>query len=175
MTNENPKVKVVGQRAGDPVTMKTAEQPVAPTQPSILEVNPSPQVKQLNDGVIQAPPEAAKGQAGFDAKAFIKGSETSLNRATEQETEKQRIHKLLTAAFESMTNFDRTSYFNEETQEVIGTKIRYLPDRYGKTVYDYAADPDVASRLVIVIDEDDPQDSSEIDKQVSHYWINPIY
>ena len=174
MTNENPKVKVVGQRAGDIIP---PEQPTAPTQPQVTNVDPSPQVKEVGDGVIKAPPEAvkAKAQDGFDAKAFIKGSESSLNKATEQETEKQRIHKLLTAAFESMSNFDRSSYFNEETQEVIGTKIRYLPDAEGKTVYDYAADPDVASRLVIVIDENDPQDGSEIDKQVSHYWINPIY
>lgn len=165
MTNENPKIKAIGQRAGDMVEVK--EQP-SPTKPSSLEANTSPEVKQLDDNVV-------KTEKGFDAKAFIKGSESNISKAVEKESEKQRIHKLLTAAFESMTNFDRTNYFDEERQELIGTKIRYLPDKDGKTVYDYAADPDVASRLVIVIDEDDPQDGSEIERQVSHYWINPLY
>lgn len=172
MSNEQ-NVRAVNQRAGD--------SPL-PTSPSGATNTANEKGVAVNNvaapqKTLKVSPEAPKAvtQDGFDAKGFIKGSVEGLNKNVEAQTEKQRIHEKLTKAFNSMTLIDRVSYFNEETQELVGTKLRYLPDEDGKTVYDYANDPEVAERLVIVIDENDPQDGSEIEKQVSHYWINPTF
>lgn len=81
----------------------------------------------------------------------------------------------LSKALEARTNFEQIPYHNVETGEIIGTRIRYLPDTDGKTIYDYMNEEAVKEHIVFVAAEGDPTDGSPVDRQVTYFWAKPTY
>lgn len=106
---------------------------------------------------------------------FISESTAEIRTGEEKESERKKKTDYLTKALESINKFERIVFSNSETQEFIGTKMQYVKDGDGKTVYDYMNDPVVTEHIEFIVPEDDPQDGSPVDRHVSFFWKKPTF
>lgn len=116
-----------------------------------------------------------KDPDNIDLEKFISDSTTEIKKGDEKESEKKKKMELLTKAIESKTNMEPLVFNNAETEEFIGTKLRYVKDEDGKTVYDYMNDPVVSEHIEWVVPEEDPRDGSPVEQQVSFFWKKPTF
>lgn len=107
--------------------------------------------------------------------SLLKGTQSGIKTADEKITSRKEKADLLTKAINSQYNFETIQYINDETGEVIGTKIRYLPDTDEKTIYDYMEDEDISAHLGFKVPEGDNKDGQPVDSQISVYWVNPVF
>lgn len=63
---------------------------------------------------------------------------------------------------------------NVTTNEVIGEYIEYLPDSDGKTLFDYASDPEL-SQVVELVYPRGYKEGDRFTEQVSLYWKDPKF
>lgn len=107
-------------------------------------------------------------------KMIASGEQETKELDAEIQARKDKM-ELLQRAINSRNNFERLIYNNVETGEFIGTKLKYIEDSDGKTVYDYMNDPEVSEHLEFVAAEGDAQDGSPVDRQVTFYWKKPTF
>jgi hypothetical protein len=124
-----------------------------------------------NKAVVQPPVQKDPNDINIDE--FIASGAGEIKTGQERESERQRVTKFLTKAIESRFKFERIIFNNSETGEFVGTKMQYVKDEDGKTIYDYINDPDVNKYIQFVVPEDDPQDGSPVNKQISFFWVKP--
>ena len=53
--------------------------------------------------------------------------------------------------------------------------MQYVKDEDGKTIYDYINDPLVKEHITFVVPEDDPQDGTPVNKQITFFWNKPTF
>lgn len=133
----------------------------------------------------QAPPAQAPNQVpqpGADIKGnvnvadFIKKTTTETSNLDADQEARIKKAKLLSDAINSRFYFENVQYVNSETGEKIGSKIRYTKDSNKKTIYDYMNDPEVTAHVGFkLMDEEDQQDGGIVNKQISIYWVNPVF
>lgn len=114
----------------------------------------------------------------IDIEGVINASEKESAEIDKDKKARQEKMELLTKAIEAVRGpkaFERILFNNVETGEVVGTKIRYIKDYDGKTAYDYMNDPVIQEHLEFVVPEDDPQDGSPVDRQISFFWKKPTF
>jgi len=141
-------------------------------QPQGQVVAPAPgsgQVPQPNQPAVATDPD------NIDIGKFIAENVAEVRTGEEKETEKKKKMEYLTKAINSRFNFERIIFNNSETGEFIGTKMQYVKDGDGKTIYDYINDPVVTEHIQFVVSEDDPQDGSPVDKQITFFWTKPTF
>jgi hypothetical protein len=139
--------------------------------------------QQPNKAVVQPPAAVVPAPAVQQQKdpndvnidEFIASGAGEIKTGEEKESERQRKTKLLTKAIESRFKFERIIFNNSETGEFVGTKMQYVKDEDGKTVYDYVNDPAVNEHIQFVVPEDDPQDGSPVNKQITFFWTKPTF
>lgn len=112
---------------------------------------------------------------GLDINAFVEQSTGAVKSADSKKQAKLERQALLTKVINSLTNIEKITYVDEETDEVKGSKIQYRPDGEGKTIYDYMQDETVQEHLGFVVPEEDNQDGGLIDKQITFYWKKPTF
>lgn len=130
---------------------------------------------EINPNAPQALPVEGGQQPGLGIEELITKSTKEIKSADEAQNERVKKQERLMTALNSRMYMEEVIYKNEETQEELGRKLRYTKDPSGKTIYDYMNDPEVQDHLGFKIDENDPQDGSFIEKQISVYWINPVF
>ena len=141
-------------------------------QPQGKVVAPAPgsgQVPQPNQPPVATDPD------NIDINQFIADNVAEVRTGEEKENEKKKKMEYLTKAINSRFNFERIIFNNSETGEFIGTKMQYVKDGDGKTIYDYINDPVVTEHIQFVVSEDDPQDGSPVDKQITFFWTKPTF
>jgi len=106
---------------------------------------------------------------------MIKTSEGEVKTLDEDTQKRKDITEKLQTALAARGRFERLLFNNIETGEMIGTKLRYLKDNEGKTIYDYMNDPVVQEHIEFVAAEGDPMDGSPVDRQVTFYWKKPTF
>jgi hypothetical protein len=134
-----------------------------------------------------APPTAsvnttATGTAGtvpdnddIDIEKMISTSEGEVKSLDQETKKRQEITDKLQTALAARGRFERLLFNNIETGEMVGTKLRYLKDNDGKTIYDYMNDPVVQEHIEFIAAEGDPMDGSPVDRQVTFYWKKPTF
>jgi hypothetical protein len=143
-----------------------------------IEGNTIPSPQQLNKAVVQppaAPAQQQKDPNDVNIDEFIASGTGEIKTGEEKESERQRKTKFLTKAIESRFKFERIIFNNSETGEFVGTKMQYVKDEDGKTIYDYVNDPEVNEHIQFVVPEDDPQDGSPVNKQITFFWTKPTF
>lgn len=111
----------------------------------------------------------------IDIGKFISESTAEIRTGEEKETERHKKTKYLTKALESLQKYERIIFSNSETGEFVGSKMQYVKDDEGKSVYDYMNDPIVTEHIEFIVPEGDPQDGSPVDRQVTFYWKKPTF
>lgn len=119
--------------------------------------------------------QAPNQQPGLDLDKLITKSTKEVRTADAAQKERVEKQKRLMTALNSRGYMEEVIYKNEETNQELGRKLRYVKDPKGKTIYDYMNDPEVQDHIGFIVDDDDPRDGSFIKKQISFYWINPIF
>lgn len=109
----------------------------------------------------------------IDIEKMISTSEGEVKTLDEETQRRKDVTEHLTKALSARGRFERLIYNNIETGEMIGTKLRYLKDNDGKTIYDYMNDPLVSQYIEFVAAEGDPMDGSPVDRQLTFYWKKP--
>ncbi len=133
-----------------------------------------PQVNPQDKPVVPTPGAEIKGN--INVQDFIKNTTTETKTLDSEQEARIAKAKLLTDAINSRFYFENVQYVNSETGDRIGSKIRYTKDPNGKTIYDYMNDPEVTAHVGFkLMDEEDQQDGSIVNKQISIYWVNPVY
>jgi hypothetical protein len=122
---------------------------------------------------LQAPTE--QNPDNIDIDKFIADSTTEVKVFDEKEKARKEKVDYLNRILELRNKFRRIVFNNAETQEFVGTKIQYEKDEDGKTIYDYVNDPVVAEHIQFVVPEDDPQDGSPVNRQISFFWKKPTF
>lgn len=116
------------------------------------------------------------GDILINTDELISSAQTEIKSGDEEQEARKKKAELLTKAINSRHYFEDINFANAETGEQVGgSRIRYVKDPYGKTVYDYMADETVNQHLGFKIDENDPKDGSIVDKQISIFWKNPAF
>ena len=131
-----------------------------------------------NIGGSDAAVNTAPDNDDIDIEGIINKSEAETAEIDKDKKARQERMELLTKAIEAIRGpkaFERLLFNNVETGEVVGTKIRYIKDYDGKTAYDYMNDPVIQEHLEFVVPEDDPQDGSPVDRQISFFWKKPTF
>lgn len=129
----------------------------------------------LNNAVAPQTDAQVPDNDDIDIEGMIKKSEAEVKTIDADQQARIDKQKYLMQAIDSRGYFERLLYNNIETGEVIGTKLKYIKDPYGKTVYDYMNDPVVTEHLEFLAAEGDPMDGSPVDKQVTFYWKKPTF
>lgn len=137
----------------------------------------------LNKAAAEATGQDGQGVAGqqqeedqgFDIEKAISESTKEIKSADDSQLQRVEKQKRLMAAVNSRRNMESVIFINNETQKEVGRKLRYLPDASGKTIYDYMNDPEVQEHIGFKVADSDPRDGSFIEKQISIYWINPVF
>ena len=137
---------------------------------------------QNNQALGQAVQPGTQGQAGqqqdpddIDIGKFISESTAEIKTGEEKETERHKKTKFLTKALESLQKYERIIFSNSETGKFVGTKMQYVKDDEGKSVYDYMNDEAVTEHIEFIVPEGDPQDGSPVNQQVTFYWKKPTF
>lgn len=118
----------------------------------------------------------AQNSNGLDINQFVQSSTGAIKSADEKTQAKKERQTYLNKVFNALNNIETIVYTDEETDEVLGSKIRYRQDSEGKTIYDYMQDEIVQEHLGFVIPEGDGQENGGlIEKQISFYWKKPTY
>lgn len=160
------------------------QSPTPPSKTKVVQVQgntiPNQQVGQQQGKVVA--PAPGSGQVApqnnpdnIDIGKFIAENVAEVRTGEEKETEKKKKMEYLTKAINSRFNFERIVFNNSETGEFIGSKMQYVKDGDGKTIYDYINDPVVTEHIQFVVPEDDPQDGSPVNKQISFFWTKPTF
>jgi hypothetical protein len=169
---------------------KTNQQQQSPTPPSKTKVvqvqgNTIPnQLGQQPQGKVVAPTPGS-GQVApnqqqqdpdnIDIGKFIADNVSEVRTGEEKESEKKKKMEYLTKAINSRFNFERIIFNNSETGEFTGTKMQYVKDGDGKTIYDYINDPVVTEHIEFIVPDNDPQDGSPVEKQITFFWTKPTF
>lgn len=124
---------------------------------------------------LQAPTQQNNNPDNIDIDKFIADSNTEVKVFDEKEKARKEKVDYLNRILELRNKFRRIVFNNAETQEFVGTKIQYEKDEDGKTIYDYVNDPVVAEHIQFVVPEDDPQDGSPVNRQISFFWKKPTF
>ena len=146
--------------------------PGEPTNP------PAPQPQNSTQPAAGTVPQGSgtvSTDTGLDIDRLISESTQEIKAGDDAQKARVEKQKMLMTALNSKNYMETIIYKNEETDEEIGRNLRYVPDPYGKTIYDYMNDPEVTAHIGFKVDENDPQDGSFIEKQISVYWINPVF
>lgn len=122
------------------------------------------------EGSVQAPEDS-----GLDIEKLIEESTKEIKTGDEAQEARKKKQELLMRAINSRMYIENIIFKNTETDEQVGTKMRYIKDPYGKTIYDYMNDPEITAHLGFKVSENDPKDGSPIEKQISIYWNNPVF
>jgi hypothetical protein len=166
------KTKIV-QVQGNTIPKTIPNQQLGQPQPGQQVVAPAPgsgQVPQPNQ-----PPAVATDPDNIDIGKFIAENVNEVRTGEEKENEKKKKMEYLTKAINSRFNFERIVFNNSETGEFVGSKMQYVKDTDGKTIYDYINDPVVTEHIQFVVPEDDPQDGSPVNKQITFFWTKPTF
>ena len=145
--------------------------------------------KALGQAVVQPPNTGGAsgtviGQQGqpqtvdpddIDIGKFIAESTAEIRTGEEKETERHKKTKFLTKALDSLQKYERIIFSNSETGEFVGTKMQYVKDEDGKSIYDYMNDEAVTEHIEFIVPEGDPQDGSPVNQQVTFYWKKPTF
>ena len=123
---------------------------------------------------LQAPTQP-NNPDNIDLEKFIADSTADVKVFDEKEKARKEKVDYLNRILELRNKFRRIVFNNAETQEFVGTKIQYEKDEDGKTIYDYVNDPVVAEHIQFVVPEDDPQDGSPVNRQISFFWKKPTF
>ena len=140
--------------------------PGEPTNP------PAPQPQNSTQPAGTVP---SGNNTGLDIDQLITESTQEIKSADEVQNARVEKQKKLMTSLTSKNYMETIIYKNEETDEEIGRKLRYVADPHGKTIYDYMNDPEITAHIGFKVDENDPQDGSYIEQQISVYWINPVF
>jgi len=165
---QQPQVQVRPQQA-----QAQPQQGTAGAQPT---AGPTPNVEQnQNTGDGLSLPEG--NQLGdINTDAIIEGAETEITSGNTEEEERAKKAELLTQAITSRYYFENINFQNSETGEQVGgSRIRYIADPYGKTIYDYMNNEAVNQHIGFKVPDDDPQDGSIVNRQITIYWKNPAF
>lgn len=119
--------------------------------------------------------EAGNADTGMDIDKLISESTKEIKTIDTAQDERKKKQERLMTALSALNYMETVVYKNEETNEEIGTKFRYTKDPHGKTIYEYINDPEISDHIGFKLDENDQQDGSFIEKQISIYWINPVF
>ena len=114
-------------------------------------------------------------QGDINIDQLISESTKEIKTGDEAQETRKKKQELLMQAINSRMYIENIIFKNTETDEQVGTKMRYVKDPYGKTVYDYANDPEITAHLGFKIPDEDPKDGSPINKQITIYWVNPVF
>ena len=145
--------------------------------------------KALGQAVVQPPNTGGAsgtviGQQGqpqtvdpddIDIGKFIAESTTEIKTMDEKTKARKERVEYLTKAITSINKFERIIFSNSETGEFVGTKLQYVKDDDGKSVYDYMNDSIVQEHLEFIVPEGDPSDGSPVDQQVTLYLKKPTF
>lgn len=112
---------------------------------------------------------------GLDIDKLISESTKEIKTGDEVQEARKKKQQLLMRAINSRMYIENIVFKNTETDEQVGTKMRYVQDPYGKTIYDYMNDPEITAHLGFKVPEGDNKDGSVIEKQISIYWVNPVF
>lgn len=124
----------------------------------------------------QVPQPGADIKGNVNVADFIKKTTTETSNLDSEQEARVKKAKLLSDAVNSRFYFENVQYVNSETGEKIGSKIRYTKDPNGKTIYDYMNDPEVTAHVGFkLMDEEDQQDGGIVNRQISIYWVNPVF
>ena len=163
------------------------QSPTPPSKTKVVQVQGNTIPNQLPQGKVVAPapgsgqvvaPNQQQQQQdpdNIDIGKFIAENVAEVRTGEEKETEKKKKMEYLTKAINSRFNFERIIFNNSETGEFVGSKMQYVKDSDGKTIYDYINDPVVTEHIQFVVSEDDPQDGSPVDKQITFFWTKPTF
>lgn len=114
-------------------------------------------------------------QGDINIDQLISESTKEIKSGDEAQEARKKKQELLMRAINSRMYIENIIFKNTETDEQVGTKMRYVKDPYGKTVYDYANDEEITAHLGFKIPDEDPQDGSPIERQITIYWTNPVF
>ena len=154
------------------------QSPTPPSKTKVVQVQGNTIPNQQPLGKVVAPGSGQVAQNNpdnIDIGKFIADNVAEVRTGEEKENEKKKKMEYLTKAINSRFNFERIIFNNSETGEFIGTKMQYVKDGDGKTIYDYINDPVVTEHIQFVVSEDDPQDGSPVDKQITFFWTKPTF
>jgi hypothetical protein len=127
-------------------------------------------------GQDQAPkPEVKKQDGDLDIDKLITESTKEIKTGNEAQSARKKKKELLDKALNSRMYIEPITFKNVETDEFVGSKMRYTKDKDGKTIYDYMQDPEVTAHIKFKVPEGDPRDGSPVTKQISISWVNPVY
>lgn len=153
---------------------------VSPPTVTLGGGNPQPSLQPRPQGNT-APSSTAQNQQDvpdnddIDIEKMISTSEQEVSTIDKDQQERIEKQKYLMQAINSRAYFERLLYNNIETGEVVGTKLQYTKDPFGKTVYDYMNEPEVQEHIEFIAAEGDPMDGSPVDRQVTFYWKKPTF
>ena len=173
--NRTNVVKTTDQRTGNLGNQPPGGNTNAIPKPGEPTNPPAPQPQNSTQPAAGGSGTVATTDTGLDIDKLISESTQEIKTADEAQNARVEKQKMLMTALNSKNYMETIIYKNEETDEEIGRKLRYVPDPFGKTIYDYMNDPEVTAHIGFKVPEGDPQDGSYIDEQISVYWINPVF
>lgn len=199
ITNKNVKVEgnklpaVTEQKKDEIIGGKDIVQPkpspgnpnVAPTTTSV-NPTPGPAPQQQQEEVktntaaqgspnVQQPSPEKQDPSNIDIEKFIEGSDKELKVVDDKQQARIDKKLLLEQALDSRFHYDKIKYNNTETDEYLGTRIQYKPDKNGKSIYDYMNDPVVKEHIEFIPAEGDLLDGSPVERAFTFYWIKPTF
>lgn len=157
---------------------KNVKEIVTPTRPpaNTTTANTNNPAAATTQAPNQVPQPGADIKGNVNVADFIKKTTTETSNLDADQEARIKKAKLLSDAVNSRFYFENVQYVNSETGEKIGSKIRYTKDPNGKTIYDYMNDPEVTAHVGFkLMDEDDKQDGGIVSRQISIYWVNPVF
>jgi hypothetical protein len=143
-------------------------------QPSTPSPQPNPEQNQNTGDGLSLPEGSQIGDINTDE--LINNAQTEISAGDAEANARAEKAKLLTQAINSRYYFENINFANAETGEQIGgSRIRYVADPFGKTIYDYLNDETVNQHIGFKVPDDDPKDGSIVNKQITIYWKNPTF
>lgn len=181
-TNERTIVAVDGQgnpiNPNEPVLNKGVTSGEGPNQAEgEIRTQGTPQGGTAGDQLGQGEGAGAGSgtDTGLDIDKLISESTKEIKTGDEVQDARKKKQELLMRAINSRMYIENIVFKNTETDEQVGTKMRYVKDPYGQTIYDYMNDPEITAHLGFKVPEGDKKDGSVIEKQISVYWVNPVF
>lgn len=163
---------VLGAEGGDNVVAQT--EPIVNGTPQGGTAGDNPKdTAPAGTGVSAA--EQQQQDTSLDIDKLITESTGEIKAADTAQTERQKKQELLMRAINSRMYMENITYKNVESDEFVGTKMRYYEDPYGKSVYDYMNDPEVTAHIGFKVPKEDPKDGTPVNEQITIYWINPVF
>ena len=175
-TNGTSVTTTAGDKTGDVAATTAQPQPQLQPQPQkAASSGPAPSTTSASSTGQTGQAQEVPDNDDVDIDKMISTSEQEVKTIDADQQARIDKQKRLMDAINSRAYFERLIYNNIETGQVIGTKLKYTKDPYGKTVYDYMNDPEISEHIEFTAAEGDPMDGSPVDRQVTFFWKKPTF